>query len=248
METHGQFKRKDNHFLSYKRLKFEESTSKPGWIFISGYGADMQGPKATFIFELAQKTKTNCLIFEHFGHGTSSGSLDEGTIGRWKEDTIAFLDEFTEGPQILIGSSLGGWLLLLAALERPQRVHGMIGIASAPDFTETYWNAMTPNQRKALMRDGEVDLTIWGRTRRISRILVEDGRANFVMNRPLHYSCPVILLHGEKDDLIPWEISQKLLEHIDAPSVTLTLIKNGDHGLIRPQDFDVLKSALLSLS
>ena len=248
METHGQFIRPDGHFLSYRHLKFSEDTVKPGWVFISGYGADMQGAKAAYIFELARKTKTNCLIFEHFGHGTSSGSLLEGTIGRWKEDAIALLDEFTKGPQILVGSSLGGWLMLLMASKRPERIQGMIGIASAPDFTNIYWDSMTQDQREVLMNKGHVDIFQWGSNRTITRNLIEDGRNHFVMGNTLHYPCPVILLHGQKDEIIPWESSQKLLEQIDAPFVSFTLIKNGDHGLARTQDLNMLKGALFAMS
>lgn len=177
--------------------------------------------------------------FDYFGHGASSGAFTDGTIGRWSEDAIAVLDELTEGPQVLVGSSMGGWIMLLVALARPGRVCGLVGIAAAPDFTEDLmWDRMDHSIRAALARDGvyhepsQYDEEPTAITLR----LIEEGRDHLVLRSPIPLHCPVRLIHGLEDPDVPWDTSMRLSRVLESPDVTLTLVKDAVHRLSEPRD------------
>lgn len=177
--------------------------------------------------------------FDYFGHGASSGAFTDGTIGRWSEDAIAVLDELTEGPQVLVGSSMGGWIMLLVALARPGRVCGLVGIAAAPDFTEDLmWDRMDDSIRAALARDGvyhepsQYDEEPTAITLR----LIEEGRDHLVLRSPIPLHCPVRLIHGLEDPDVPWDTSMRLSRVLESPDVTLTLVKDAVHRLSEPRD------------
>ena len=151
--------RSDGTRLVYDRLKGQHDISKPGLVFLCGFGSDKEGSKALFLESHARQTGQSFVRFDYFGHGGSDGDFKDGTISRWAQDTIAVIDELTEGPQILIGSSMGGWLMLLAALARKDRIAGLIGIAAAPDFTQRLqWTKLTPQQQKTVMEEGLVQV------------------------------------------------------------------------------------------
>ncbi len=211
----------------------------PGVIFMGGFRSDMTGTKATMLETFCRQTGRAYLRFDYLGHGASSGEFSDGTIGRWGEDAIAVLDELTDGPQVLVGSSMGGWIMLLAALARPDRVAGLVGIAAAPDFTETLmWQHYPPDVRTILQRDGiHYEPTEYGdEPYPVTMKLIEDGRRHLVLERPLAVHCPVRLIHGMEDAAVPWEHALRLSEMLLSRHVTVLLVKDGDHRLSREED------------
>jgi pimeloyl-ACP methyl ester carboxylesterase len=207
----------------------------------------MTGTKASFLDEYCRRREHAYVRFDYFGHGASSGELALGTIGRWAEDAVAVLDALTEGPQILIGSSMGGWIMLLVALARIARIHGLVGIAAAPDFTEDLvWSRLDAAQRKELCENGAVTLPSQydpiGYTHSLR--LFEDGRRHLVTRAKIPLACPVRLLHGMLDDAVPWQTSSRLAERLQSRDVVVTLVKEGDHRLSRGEDLARLGATL----
>jgi pimeloyl-ACP methyl ester carboxylesterase len=199
----------------------------------------MTGTKALFLEEYCRRRGQAFVRFDYFGHGASSGDHALGTIGRWVEDAVAVLDSLTEGRQILIGSSMGGWIMLLAALAKTARIHALVGIAAAPDFTEDLlWPRLDEAQRRELRETGAVTLASEynpaGYTHRLN--LFEDGKRHIVMRAPIALECPVRLLHGMRDDAVPWRTSLALADRLLSRDVTVTLVKEGDHRLSRDVD------------
>lgn len=219
-------------------------------VFCGGFKSDMTGTKATALAEACAAQGRAYLRFDYFGHGRSSGDFTAGTIGRWAEDVIAVLDALTEGPQVIVGSSMGGWLMLLAALARPERVHGLVGVAPAADFTEELmWRAMPDAVKDILRRDG-----IWKQPSEYSEDpysitlrLIEEGRRHLLLHRAIPLHCPVRILHGMRDEDVPWSHSLKLIEALEGPDVILTLVKDGDHRLSRSEDIGRLIAAVTEL-
>jgi len=206
----------------------------PGVVFFGGFLSDMTGTKAMSLETLCRQTGQAFVRFDYFGHGASSGTFTEGTISRWKADAVRILDEVTEGPQILIGSSLGAWIMILAALERSERVAGMVGIAAAPDFTEDLiWGTLSEEDRNNLQETGIIRIPNphGNEPTPVSRALIEDGRGNLVLRGTIPLTCPVRLLHGLLDREVPSETSLKLATSLESDNVTVTFIKNGDHRL-----------------
>jgi len=220
---------------------------RPGVMFCGGFKSDMGGTKATALEAYAQGQGLAFVRFDYLGHGASSGAFTDGTIGRWAEDAIAILDEATEGPQVLVGSSMGGWIMLLAALARPERIAGLVGIAPAPDFTEDLlWGEFDAEVRATLERDGvyrqpsAYDESPYPITLR----LIEEGRRHLLLRGPIPLACPVRVHQGMQDDSVPWRTALRLAERLEATDVEVTLVKDGDHRLSEPHDlarlFDTL--------
>ena len=209
----------------------------------------MTGSKAEQVQEFCETLDRGCLLFDYSGHGASGGAFERGTIGRWTQDALFVIDRLTTGPLVLVGSSMGGWIALLVALARPERVAGLIGIAAAPDFTETLmWDAMTPAERERLSRDGVVHApSDYGDPTPITRGLIEEGRQHLLLGGPIPLACPVRLLHGQRDADVPWETALRLAQRIEGPDVHVTLIKDGEHRLSRPSDLALLRYALGTL-
>jgi pimeloyl-ACP methyl ester carboxylesterase len=222
----------------------------PGVVFLGGFMSDMTGSKATTLEAFCRARGQAFVRFDYFAHGASSGEFAEATIGRWKDDALAVIDALTEGPQVLVGSSIGGWVMLLAARERPERVKALVGIAAAPDATEDLMWAQFPEPAQiALMRDGQIRVPsdYDERGYLITRKLIEDGRRNLVLRAPLPVACPVRLLHGMEDKDVPWELSLRLAGHLASPDVTVTLVKGGDHRLSSEADLARLCATVESL-
>ncbi len=204
----------------------------PGVVFLGGFRSDMTGTKAVFLQDWAEKRGRAFLRFDYSGHGASSGEFLDGSIGDWAEDAIAAFDALTEGKQVLVGSSMGGWMALLLARARPERVAALIGIAAAPDFTEDgMWAEFSDAQRAALTDQGHVDLPsdYSDEPYRITRRLIEDGRNHLVLRAPLPLPFPVRLLQGSDDTDVPVSVAMRLFEHADSPDLRLTLVKGADH-------------------
>ena len=238
--------REDDATIAYRRLPGRS----PGVVFLGGYRSDMTGTKALFLENYCRRIGRAYLRFDYFGHGQSSGDFALGTIGRWQDDAIAVIDSLTEGPQILVGSSMSGWIMLLAALARPERIAALVGIAGAPDFTEELlWPRLSPAQRREIIERGAVvlpsDYDPAGYL--YTRALIEDGRSHLLLNRAIPIGVPVRLLHGMQDTSVPWRLSLRLAECLASPDVSLTLIKDGDHRLSRPADLAGLAQTLDAL-
>ncbi len=220
---------------------------RPGVVFLGGFMSDMSGTKAVALDGFCRAEGRAYARFDYLGHGASSGAFVDGTIGRWAADAIAVIDAATEGPQVLVGSSMGGWLMLLAALARPERVCGLVGVAAAPDFTEDLvWAGFEPSQRETLMRDGIVELpSDYGDDPTpITRALIEDGREHLLLRAPIALTCPVRLIHGMVDDDVPWRTSIALAEKLESTDVEVSLVKGGGHRLSDPPDLDRLWRAV----
>lgn len=215
----------------------------PTLVFLPGYMSDMTGEKATMLAAHAERLGHACLRLDYAGHGASGGRFEDGTIGAWAADALCVIDRLTKGPIVLVGSSMGGWIALLVARAIPQRLVGLIGIAAAPDFTETLmWPAMSETSRAALMRDGLIRIpSAYGGEQIITRALIEEARDHLLLGGPIPIFCPVRLLHGQLDPDVPWHTALQLAEKLETPDVRVTLIKDGDHRLSRPQDLALLR-------
>ncbi len=214
--------------IAYQRTEGAE----PGVVFLGGFRSDMTGTKAQFLEDWARARGRAFLRFDYSGHGVSSGDFLEGAIGDWAEDAIAAIDALTEGPQLLVGSSMGGWIAMRVALALPDRVAGLVGIAAAPDFTEDgMWSEFTEAQRAELMQTGQLALPsdYSDEPYIITRRLIEDGRDHLVLRDPLSLPFPVRLLQGTADSDVPVSVALRLLEHADSPDLRLTLVKGADH-------------------
>lgn len=220
-------------------------------MFLGGFRSDMTGTKANFLHDWAEKRGRAFLRFDYSGHGASSGDFLDGCIGDWAEDAIAVFDALTEGPQVLVGSSMGGWMALLLARARPARVAAVVGIAAAPDFTEDgMWASFTEEQRAALLRESHVDLPsdYSNEPYRITRRLIEDGRNHLVLRTPLALPLPVRLLQGSADADVPVAVALRLLDHAEGPDIRLTLVKDADHRFSDPACLALVLQAVEEVS
>lgn len=210
----------------------------------------MTGSKAQALEALCRARGQAFLCFDAFGHGQSSGSLAEGTIGRWAADAVAVIEALAPGPQVLVGSSLGGWIATLAALDLGRRVVGLVGIAAALDFTEDLiWADLDPAQRRTLLETGAISLggEEGAEPQSFARLLIEDGRNHLLLRDYINLSCPVRLLHGQRDRDVPWQTSLRFAEALATEDVLVSLIKDGGHRLSRPSDLDRLAEIVLPL-
>jgi pimeloyl-ACP methyl ester carboxylesterase len=236
--------REDGASIAYHRL----AGRAPGVVFLTGFKSDMTGEKAMGLEDFCRRRGRAFLRFDYFGHGDSSGRFDDGTIGRWADDAVFAIDRLTEGPLVLVGSSMGGWLMLLTALARPERIAGLVGIATAPDFTQDLIeDALTPEQKAVLERAGTVtvpnaydpaDPFV------IRRDFIDEGRNHLLLDTTIAIDCPVRLLHGIDDKDVPYTTSLRLAENLRTDDVEITLIKNGDHRLSAPADITRLTETL----
>lgn len=222
----------------------------PTVVFLSGYMSDMSGTKAEALDVWAAVKGRAFLRLDYSGCGASEGNFEDGTIGKWRDDARAVIDAAAPGPLILVGSSMGGWIALLLAAAMPERVVGLVGIAAAPDFVDWgLWAELSDAERETLMRDGRLEQpSDYGDQPYVyTRALVEDGRANRVMDRPIGYAGPVRLLQGQQDPDVPWRLALDIAERLNSSDVQVILLKDGDHRLSRPQDLALLTATLDSL-
>ena len=235
----------DGSRIAYILRPAEAARGAPGLVFAGGFRSHMRGLKAEFLGRYAARRGLAYLRFDPLGHGESSGRFEEGTIGRWIADLLAVL-ALTEGPQILVGSSMGAWLAFHAALELPHRVAALIGIAPALDFTERLIrSALTPELAAKLARDGMIEApSDYGGPYPITRALIEEGRRHLLLDRPIDLAMPVRLLHGMADTDVPYRFSLEAAERITGGDVQVRLIKDGDHRLSRDSDLALLADEL----
>jgi len=241
--------------LERRRLAVrQQAGAGPGVFWLSGYKSDMKGTKAHALALWAERARRACVRFDYSGHGDSGGTFTDGTIGRWLEDSLAVFDACCRGPQILVGSSMGGWLalLLVRALRGrprpgPASVAGMVLIAPAVDFTEELmWKRFTPAIKRELAEKG-----VWERPSAyspepylVTQRLIEEGRNHLLLGGMIETGCPVRILQGVEDADVPWRHAVELVSRLASDDVVLTLVKDGDHRLSRPEDIERLLAAV----
>ena len=222
----------------------------PTIVFLPGFKSDMAGSKATHLRDWAATQGRAMLRLDYAGHGASGGAFEDGTIGSWTEDASAVISARTQGPVLLVGSSMGGCIALLLARAIPDRIAALVGIAAAPDFTETLlWNGLNAAERANLLADGYIERpSIYGKNPyRFTRALIEDGRHHRLLDGPIPLTCPVRLLQGQRDDDVPWPTALRIAEQLASDDVEITLVKDGDHRLSRPQDLALLTRTVAAL-
>lgn len=224
----------------------------PGLFWLGGFKSDMKGTKAEALDAWAEENGRTCVRFDYSGHGESGGDFKDGTIGRWLEESIAVYTRFASGPQVVIGSSMGGWIALLLARSLAKRkgvapIAGMVLIAPAVDFTEELmWKQFPPAIKKDIQEKG-----FWMRPSEyseegypITKGLIEEGRSHLMLGGLIETGCPVHILQGVQDPDVPWRHAQELVSRLSRDDVVLTLIKDGDHRLSRPEDIERLIAAV----
>jgi len=234
------------------RIGYRQTPGRaPGVIFLGGFMSNMSGGKAIALENACRSRGQAFLRFDYSGHGASSGRFEDGTIGRWRDEALAVLDELTTGTQILVGSSMGAWIMLLIALARPERIAGLLGVACAADFIEDlFWHHLDPATRETLQRDGVIympsdyDATPYP----ITLHLIEEAREHLLLRGArLPIQCPVRLLHGMRDASVPWQTSIKVAERLASEDVRVLLLKDGEHRLSRESDLNLLVEWLAEL-
>lgn len=240
--------RQDGETLAYTKL--EPSANKPTLVWLSGFNSDMSGSKALAVKDWAAESGFGYLAFDYFGHGQSSGAFRDGTVSRWREDSLVALDELTNGPLILIGSSMGGWMALLAALARKDRVRGMVLIAPAPDFTQKLlWPELSGAAQETIAHDGFwMRPSDYGEPYPITRKLIEDGKKWSILDAPIELTCPVTILQGKLDPDVPWTHALKVQEKLVSTVCDFHLVKDGEHRLSRPEDITRLLTEIRLLT
>ncbi len=245
MEERGMLDRGDGVSLAWAHLP----GVAPTVVFLPGFKSDMNGSKALAVRDFCAGIGQSMLRLDYSGHGESGGAFTDGTIGQWAEDALRVIAHRVKGPIILIGSSMGGWIALLLMRTLGDRVTGFIGIAAAPDFTETLmWDSMAPHEQQALVTDGQICVpSEYGEPYVITHRLIEDGRDQRVLGSPIRLHAPVRLLQGQCDADVPWETALKLAAAFEGDDVQITLLKDGDHRLSRQADLALLVRTLAAL-
>jgi len=231
--------------------------SGPGLFWLGGFNSDMRGTKALALDAWAAEHGRACIRFDYSGHGESGGAFIDGTIGRWLEEAVAVFEQLCRGPQVVIGSSMGGWMALLLARALAARdakqaaLAGLVLIAPAPDFTEQLmWNAFSDEVREEIRTKG-----VWMRPSEygdgapypITRALIEEGRNHLLLGSAIEVGCPVRILQGAQDPDVPWQHAFALAHRLPAEDVVLTMIQDGDHRLSRPQDIARILAAVAEM-
>jgi pimeloyl-ACP methyl ester carboxylesterase len=229
------------------RLAYEQRPGGgPTIVFLPGYGSDMTGGKAVALDGWAAACGHAILRLDYRGCGQSEGVFAEATLDDWRDDALDLIDALTQGPLVLVGSSMGGWLMLLIALERPERIKGLVGIAAAPDFTD--WG-FDDDLRAQIAADGLVarDSPYDDSVQIFTHVLLESGQANLLLGGAIPVDCPVRLLHGLEDETVPPSIAFRLGRALRSADVQTILVKEGDHRLSRPQDLALLQVTVAAL-
>ncbi len=245
-------RRTDAPVLAFSRFQPEKPVG-PTVVFLGGFRSDMQGSKALFLDEVCRHRGQPFIRFDYRGHGRSGGVFEEGTIGLWFQDALAVIDELTSGPLVLVGSSMGGWISLLTARARPERISGLVGIAAAPDFTKDIEAQMTAEQKAVLWQDGILRIPnhYSDEPYVITRALIEDGPAHFLLEKPLALQFPVRLVQGMRDDDVPWQTAFRIkntLHEGGNMDVEVLLVEEGNHRLSRPEDLTLIDAQVRALS
>ena len=234
------YKNKQNHKIAYKSLKGKGL----GIIFIHGLNSDMNGNKALTVERYARKNKLNFIRFDCRGHGKSEGKFEEFTMSDWRKDLLDIIDNLARGPQILIGSSMGGWLMMLAAKARPQRIKGMIGLAAAPDFGKDLYNNLNKKNKREITSKGITKYMSYGFPFYLTKKFFIEAEKNRVLKKKFHYTKPLVLIHGLKDDVVKEDVPKKILKKVTGKNVNIIYLKESDHRLSSDTDLQIITQSI----
>jgi len=234
------YKNKQNHKIAYKSLKGR----RLGIIFIHGLNSDMNGAKALTVERYARKNNLNFIRFDCRGHGKSEGKFEEFTMSDWRKDLLDIIDNVAIGPQILIGSSMGGWLMMLAAKARPQRIKGMIGLAAAPDFGKDLYNSLNKKNKKDINTKGITKYTSYGFSYYLTKKFFIEAEKNRVLKKTFRFSKPLVLIHGLKDTVVKEKVPKKIMKKVTGKNVNIIYLKESDHRLSSDTDLKIIKQSI----
>ena len=234
------FINKKNQKIAYKRIKGKS----PGIVFIHGLNSDMEGKKAIFIEKYAKKNKLSFIRFDCRGHGKSSGNFEDFTISEWKKDLFDIIDNLTKGPQILIGSSMGGWLMLLAAKSKKRKISGLIGLAAAADFGKDLFNSLSIKNKQDIKTKGITKYTYKGFAYYLTKEFFIHCTKNKILNKKINFNKPVILIHGNKDNIVKDTMPIKIMKKLSSKNVQIKFLKSSDHSLSSSADLINIKNSL----
>jgi pimeloyl-ACP methyl ester carboxylesterase len=234
-----------------ERLAFQYTPGRlPTVVFLSGYASDMSGSKALYLEARVRARGHGFLRLDYSGHGVSEGDFIDGCVGRWADDALTVIREATSGPLLLVGSSMGGWIMLIVARELADRVRALVGIAAAPDFTEELmWHSLDATQRDELLTRGELylDSDYVDDPYPVTSKLIADGRDQLQLQDSISLTCPVRLIHGLEDNDVPWRTSITLAEKLDSRDVQITLVKGGGHRLAEAEQLTLIAETIEQL-
>ena len=234
------FINKKNQKIAYKRIKGKS----PGIVFIHGLNSDMEGKKAIFIEKYAKKNKLSFIRFDCRGHGKSSGNFEDFTISDWKKDLFDIIDNLTKGPQILLGSSMGGWLMLLAAKSKKRKISGLIGLAAAADFGKDLFNSLSTKNKHDIKTKGITKYTYKGFAYYLTKEFFMHCTKNKILNKKIRFNKPVILIHGNKDNIVKDTMPIKIMKKLISKNVQIKFLKSSDHSLSSSADLINIKNSL----
>lgn len=239
-------KREGKPSLAYVSSAGDKS---PTVMFLGGFRSDMEGTKATFLESKCIEAGHPFIRFDYSGHGVSEGKFEDGCIGDWAEDALAILDELTDEPVVLVGSSMGGWISLLLALKRPDRIHAIVGLAAAPDFTKIMEEKMTSEQREELENKGffALDNEYSDEPYVITKKLIDDGKEQCLLHSDINIKCPVRLIQGKKDTDVEWRTAEVIQDKLITNDVDVILLDDADHRLSAPEELDVLRQTVIGI-
>jgi pimeloyl-ACP methyl ester carboxylesterase len=221
--------------------------SECGVIFLGGLASNMMGTKATYLKDFCEDNGISFTRFDYFGHGMSDGDIKLGNISIWRDNAESILNDVTDGKQILVGSSMSGWIMCLLAEKYPDKVKGLIGIAAAPDFTEDFYNSLDANGIKNLNEKKYITIDRYSEELIITKNLLDDGKNNLLFNRDLNFNIPIILMHGMADNIVSYKKSIQLAEKISTKNIQVVLIKNADHNMKDPKSLEILSDSIKKL-
>ena len=234
------FINKKNQKIAYKRIKGKS----PGIVFIHGLNSNMEGKKAIFIEKYAKKNKLSFIRFDCRGHGKSSGNFEDFTISDWKKDLFDIIDNLTKGPQILIGSSMGGWLMLLAAKSKKRKISALIGLAAAADFGKDLFNSLSIKNKQDIKTKGITKYTYKGFAYYLTKEFFIHCTKNKILNKKINFNKPVILIHGNKDNIVKDTMPIKIMKKLSSKNVQIKFLKSSDHSLSSSADLINIKNSL----
>ena len=231
---------KKNQKIAYKMIE----GGSPGIIFIHGLKSDMNGKKALSIEKYAKKNKLSFIRFDCRGNGKSDGKFEDFTISDWKQDILTVIDNLTKGPQILIGSSMGGWLMTLAAKARPKKIAGLIGLATATDFGKDLYNNLSKKNKKEIKKNGITKISSNGFSYFLKSKFFTEAKKNNILNKPFKFKKPFILIHGLKDDIVSIDMPKKIMHNTIGNNIQIIYLKSSDHRLSKTEDLITINSTI----
>ena len=234
------FINKKNQKIAYKRIKGKS----PGIVFIHGLNSNMEGKKAVFIEKYAKRNNLSFIRFDCRGHGKSSGNFEDFTISDWKKDLFDIIDNLTRGPQILIGSSMGGWLMLLAAKSKKRKISALIGLAAAADFGKDLFNSLSIKNKQDIKTKGITKYTYKGFAYYLTKEFFIHCAKNKILNKKIRFNKPVILIHGNKDNIVKDTMPIKIMKKLSSKNVQIKFLKSSDHSLSSSADLINIKNSL----